>query len=89
MKEYRKAVGASAGEGDNYTVLEGYIAAKVFTEGLRRAGRNLTRENLIAALEGAGTLDLGDFRVEYGPGNHNGSSFVELEMYTAAGSLIR
>ncbi|SDO18943.1 ABC transporter substrate-binding protein [Polaromonas sp. JS666] len=89
VKEYRKAVGASAGEGDNYTVLEGYIAAKVFSEGLRRAGRNLTRENFIAALEGVGTLDVGDFRVEYGPGNHNGSSFVELEMYTAAGSLIR
>jgi branched-chain amino acid transport system substrate-binding protein len=87
--EYRKAVGTSAGEGDNYTVLEGYIAAKVFTEGLRRAGRNLTRENFIAALEGVGTLDVGDFRVEYGPGNHNGSSFVELEMYTAAGNLIR
>ena len=47
------------------------------------------RENFIAALEGVGTLDVGDFRVEYGPGNHNGSSFVELEMYTAAGSLIR
>jgi branched-chain amino acid transport system substrate-binding protein len=27
--------------------------------------------------------------VEYGPANHNGSSFVELEMYTAAGDLVR
>ncbi len=89
VKEYRKALGASAGAGDNYTVLEGYIAAKVFVEGLRRAGRALTRENFIAALEGVGNLDLGGVRVEYGPGNHNGSSFVELEMYTAEGNLIR
>jgi branched-chain amino acid transport system substrate-binding protein len=89
IKEYRKALGASAGEGDNYTVLEGYIAAKVFVEGIRRAGKNLTREGFINALEGIGTLDIGDFRVEYGPGNHNGSNFVELEMYTASGSLIR
>lgn len=89
VKEYRKALGASAGSGDNYTVLEGYIAAKAFVEGLRRAGRNLTRENFIAALEGVGSLDLGDFRVDYGPKNHNGSNFVELEMYTATGSLIR
>lgn len=89
VKEYRKALGASAGSGDNYTVLEGYIVAKVFVEGLRRAGRSLTRENFIAALEGMGSLDLGDFRVDYGPKNHNGSNFVELEMYTATGSLIR
>ena len=89
VKEYRKAVGASAGEGDNYTVLEGYIVGKVFVEGLRRAGRNLTRESFISALEAAGSLDVGDFRVEYGPANHNGSGFVELEMYTATGSLIR
>jgi branched-chain amino acid transport system substrate-binding protein len=89
VKEYRKALGASAGSGDNYTVLEGYIVAKAFVEGLRRAGRNLTRENFIAALEGVGSLDLGDFRVDYGPKNHNGSNFVELEMYTATGSLIR
>lgn len=89
VKEYRKALGTSAGSGDNYTVLEGYIVAKAFVEGLRRAGRALTRENFIAALEGFGNLDLGDFRVDYGPKNHNGSSFVELEMYTAAGNLIR
>jgi ABC-type branched-subunit amino acid transport system substrate-binding protein len=86
VKEYRKAIAASAGGADNYTVLEGYIAAKVFAEGLRRSP---TREGLIAALEGMGKLDIGDFLVEYGPTNHNGSSFVELEMYTAAGDLVR
>jgi branched-chain amino acid transport system substrate-binding protein len=90
VKEYRKAVAASTpGGADNYTVLEGYIAAKVFAEGLRRAGRAPTREGFIAAVEGMGKHDLGDFMVEYGPTNHNGSSFVELEMYTAAGDLVR
>ncbi|MDB5929824.1 MAG: amino acid/amide transporter substrate-binding protein family [Polaromonas sp.] len=89
VKEYRKAVRASADAADNYTVLEGYIAAKAFVEGLRRAGRNLTREGFITALEGFGSLDLGDFRVAYSPTDHNGSNFVELEMYNAAGNLIR
>ncbi|MES2943249.1 MAG: ABC transporter substrate-binding protein [Pseudomonadota bacterium] len=89
IKEYRAALGESAAQGDNYTVLEGFIVGKVFAEGLRRAGRNLTREGFISALEGVGTLNLGDFRVEYGPNNHNGSGFVELEMYTASGGLIR
>lgn len=89
VKEYRKAIAASSGGADNYTVLEGYIAAKVFTEGLRRAGRAPTREGFIQAMQGMGKFDIGDFVVEYGPGNHNGSNFVELEMYTAAGDLVR
>jgi len=89
VKAYRTALTAAGAQADNYTVLEGYIAAKVFTEGLRRAGRNPTREGFITAIEGLGKLDLGGFRVEYGPANHNGSNFVELEMYTADGSLIR
>lgn len=88
VKEYRKAL-ATGGGADNYTVLEGYIAAKAFAEGLRRAGRSPTREGFIAALEGMGRFDLGDFLVEYGPANHNGSNFVELEMYTATGDLVR
>lgn len=89
VKEYRKAIATSINGADNYTVLEGYIAAKVFAEGLRRTGRSPTREGLVAALEGMGKLDIGDFMVEYGPANHNGSHFVELEMYTAAGDLVR
>lgn len=89
VKEYRKAVAGAGGGADNYTVLEGYIAAKVFAEGLRRAGRTPTREGFIAALEGMGRFDTGEFLVEYGPTNHNGSNFVELEMYTATGDLVR
>lgn len=89
VKDYRKAVAAAGGGADNYTVLEGYIAARVFAEGLKRAGRTPTREGFIAALEGMGKFDLGDFLVEYGPTNHNGSNFVELEMYTATGDLVR
>ena len=32
--------------------LSGYFAAMLFTEGARRAGKNLTRETLVTALEG-------------------------------------
>ena len=89
VKEYRQAMAASGAKIDNYTVLEGFVAAKVFTEGLRRAGSTPTRESFITAIEGLGKYDLGGFRVEYGPNNHNGSNFVELEMYTSDGSLVR
>jgi hypothetical protein len=42
-----------------------------------------------AVWTGFGSLDLGVFRLDYSPNNHNGANFVELEMYTASGSLIR
>src|SRR5258706_7210605 len=44
VKEYQKLLAAAKGE-PGFGTLEGFIAAKVMVEGLRRAGRNLTREN--------------------------------------------
>lgn len=89
VADYRKDR-ADAGEKiDSYTMLEGYIAARVFVEGLKRAGKALTREGFIKAMEDMGTTKIGDFPLVYGPGNHNGSNFVDLEMYTRSGSLRR
>ncbi|CAN7168094.1 ABC transporter substrate-binding protein [Acidovorax sp. LjRoot74] len=89
VADYRKDR-ADAGEKiDSYTMLEGYIAARVFVEGLKRAGKALTREGFIKAMEDMGTTKIGDFPLVYGPNNHNGSNFVDLEMYTRSGSLRR
>ena len=70
-------------------MLEGYIAACVFLEGVKRAGKALTREGFIKAMEDMGTTKIGDFPLQYGPGNPNCSNFVDLEMYTRTGSLRR
>ena len=89
VADYRKDR-ADAGEKiDSYTMLEGYIAARVFVEGVKRAGKALTREGFIKAMEDMGTTKIGDFPLVYGPNNHNGSNFVDLEMYTRSGSLRR
>lgn len=74
---------------DSATALEGYIAGRVFTEGLRRAGKALSRESFVRAMEGMGTTKIADFPLSYSPKNHNGSSFVNLEMYGKDGSLVR
>ncbi|WP_414930035.1 ABC transporter substrate-binding protein [Variovorax sp. Root434] len=74
---------------DSYTALEGYIVARVMTEGLRRAGKTLTRDSFIAGLESIGSTRFGDFPIEYSAKNHNGSTFVDLEMYTRDGQLRR
>ena len=66
----------------SFNNLEGYIAAKAFVEGLRRAGQNLTRENFISALESFRNLDLGGFSLSFTPTDHNGSKLVVLTMIT-------
>ena len=89
VADYRRQRSETGLKTDSYTQLEGYIVARVFIEGLRRAGRNLTREGFIRALEDLGSTKIGDFPLQYGPKNHNGSNYVDLEMYTRTGSLMR
>jgi ABC-type branched-subunit amino acid transport system substrate-binding protein len=43
----------------DFVSLEGYIVGKLLAEGLRRAGRNLTTETLVDALESIRGFDLG------------------------------
>jgi len=62
----------------NYTNLEACIAAKVLTEAMRKAGRDLTREGLYKALNGLGTLDVGGYVVNFSPDNRHGNRYVEL-----------
>jgi branched-chain amino acid transport system substrate-binding protein len=71
----------------NYSSMEGFVAAKVFTEGLRRAGRNLTADSFITAIEGLRAANLGGFQVDFGPQKHTGSRFVELTLLTEDGRV--
>jgi branched-chain amino acid transport system substrate-binding protein len=60
VKAYRAAMQKyfPKNEPNRYS-LSGYVAAMLFTEGARRAGRSLTREGLITALEGLKAWDSG------------------------------
>ena len=79
VKEYQQLLEAATGKQDySFTSLEGFIAAKVLVEGLRRTGADLTRERFIAAMEKMKDVDLGGYTVNFSPTDHNGSKFVEL-----------
>ncbi|MBV8467442.1 MAG: ABC transporter substrate-binding protein [Burkholderiales bacterium] len=85
--EYRKMMAADGSEQYDYPSLEGYFAARLLVDGLKRAGRDLTRDRLVAALEGLGEHDMGGFRVKFGPGSHNGSHFIELTVLDHEGHI--
>jgi branched-chain amino acid transport system substrate-binding protein len=73
----------------SYPGIEGFVNAKVFVEGLRRAGRHLTREGFIRALESMQRVDFGGLMVTYGPNDHSGSEFIELTMIGKDGRFVR
>ena len=60
VKAYREAMTKyfPKNEPNRYS-LSGYVAAMLFTEGAKRAGKNLTREGLVTALEGLKGWDSG------------------------------
>lgn len=71
----------------NFSSMEGFLAAKLFTEGLRRAGGRVTRESFISGMESIGETSLGGFQVSLGPNDHVASSFAELSMLTGDGKV--
>jgi len=87
-QEFKVAAKAS-GATVSYAAMEGFVAAKVLVEGLRRAARNLTREGLIRALESMQRVDLGGLMLSYSEHDHTGSEFVELTMIGKSGQFIR
>jgi ABC-type branched-subunit amino acid transport system substrate-binding protein len=75
--------------GVTYTTFEGYLAAKVMVEALKRAGPKPTREKLLVALSGIRSFDLGGFTVDYADKERRGSRFVEVTIVGNSGRLMR
>lgn len=73
----------------NYTSIEGYVAARVIVDALRRLGGRPTRDGLISTLEGLSGYESRGYHLHFGPTKHVGSSFVELSMLTADGKVRR
>ncbi|MEY4978866.1 MAG: hypothetical protein RLZZ352_1136 [Pseudomonadota bacterium] len=87
--EYLASIKEETGVKPNYSGMEGYVAARVFIEALRRAGRSLSREGFINAIDGMQNVNLGGFQVDFGPTKHTGSKFVDLTLLTGDGRVRR
>jgi ABC-type branched-subunit amino acid transport system substrate-binding protein len=89
VKEYQQLAVKSGYKDFDFGAMEGFLMAKVFVEGLRRAGKNLTREGFIDALEKMQDVDVGGFYISYSPKNHAGSKFVDLTIIARDGKFLR
>jgi ABC-type branched-subunit amino acid transport system substrate-binding protein len=66
-------------EQPNFVSLEGFVDAMVLVEGLKRAGKDLTREGLIHAIESIHDHDMGlgpQLKLNYSAKEHRGFNHV-------------
>ena len=89
VREYQAHMIAAGDKEFDFSSMEGYLSARVLVEGLRRAGRGLTREGLVNALETLKDYDIGGFKVNYGPRNHQGSTYTDLTLIARDGRFTR
>jgi branched-chain amino acid transport system substrate-binding protein len=79
------AQAANAGKPNVY-MLEGYIAARVFTEALRRIPKDPNRARLKKALDGLDDVSLGGFRVHFAE-ERVASKLIELSLIDSQGKI--
>lgn len=88
-KEYRAAMHKAGFDNISFLGFEAYLNAKVLVEGLRRAGKDLTRARFVAALEGMAPYNLGGFDVSFSKTSRQGTRFVELTYIGPNGKFTR
>jgi branched-chain amino acid transport system substrate-binding protein len=88
VREYQQHMTASGEKEFDFSSMEGYLSARVLVEGLKRAGRNLTRESLMTGLESMQDVRLGGFTINFSAKDHQGSNFTDLTIIGRAGKFL-
>ena len=66
----------------SYGSLEGWLTARALVAGLTASGPALTRQRFVTALHEA-RISVSGYSLHYAPGEHRGSTFVDLAMFTS------
>ncbi|GER21226.1 ABC transporter substrate-binding protein [Variovorax boronicumulans] len=90
VREYQTAYTAATGKTDySYLGLEVFINAKLLVDGLRQAGRSVTRSSLVTALETMDSKLYSDqMQIKYGPRLRSGSGYVGLTIISQSGRFV-
>jgi ABC-type branched-subunit amino acid transport system substrate-binding protein len=83
LKDGKEAGGLSP------AMLEGYAAAKVLVEALKRSGSSPTRAKLQSSLENMKKFDMGGLEVNFSTTDHTGLDFADLSIISSDGKFKR
>jgi branched-chain amino acid transport system substrate-binding protein len=88
VARYQASLKASAPDAQpGFVSLEGYLVGRAIIAALEKVSGDLTRQAVIEAVQKAGTLDLGGFKLAYSPSSNRGSDQVFLTVIQADGSF--
>jgi branched-chain amino acid transport system substrate-binding protein len=88
VREYQQRMTEAGQKEYDFSSMEGFLMAKVLVEGLRRAGKALTRDALITGLESMKDVNLGGFNITFGPKDHEGSKYTDLTIIGRDGRFV-
>jgi len=85
---YQASLKASAPDAQpGFVSLEGYLVGRAIIAALEKVNGEPTRKALIEAVQKAGTIDLGGFKLAYSDSSNRGSDHVFLTVIQADGSF--
>jgi branched-chain amino acid transport system substrate-binding protein len=89
VREYQRILQTAKNSNYSYYGIEAYVTAKVMVESIRKAGKDLTREKLVQALESMTNHDVGGYRINFSASERSGSKFVDLTVIGSGGRVLR
>ena len=81
MKKFRE-------EAPSHVTMEGFIAAKMLVDTLKKAGNDFSRDHIAALLKERGGVEMGGYYVDFSSGNR-GSNYVDVNVIGKKGKLLR
>lgn len=72
-----------------FVSLEGYLAGRLAIVGLETCGREVDRQCFVEGLRSAGVIDIDGFKLDYSPGDNQGSDSVFLTVIGSNGKYRR
>ena len=88
IREFQQAMQAAYPDVKSYAAfhLEGYLSARIVSEGLKRVRGDITPAALAKSLQAMGELDFSGYRIDFSKGNV-GSTFVDIAVMDQEGRL--
>ena len=87
VRNYRAALTALDSDADpGFVSLEGYLAGRLAIAGLQACGPDLSRACFLDALREAHSISIDNIRLQFGPGDNQGSDAVILTVLGADGN---
>lgn len=88
VAEHEKIMKIYRDEAPSHLSLEGFIAAKMLVNALKKVDRDFTSSQLAAALKDMKSMDIGGYHLDFSALRNRGSNYVDINVISRKGRLL-